>query len=130
MAFIKHSVLAIVAIVLLASCSKDDPLQNLPGTWTLTTVEVDGQTGTGLGTVTFNEDLSGTMAITFTGGGIQVTRGGSFTYEATKNEITFSGITSNEFTWFRNKDRSDEQEFEFSEDISGSIYTVTLGFTK
>lgn len=125
----KFPVFILFALFAVASCGKDDPLEHLPGTWALETVDVDGQSGTGVGTITFNEDLTGTMAITFTGGGIQVTRGGSFTYEATKDEIIFDGVTVN-FTWERKTNRSDEQVFEFVEDVLGADYNVTLGFGK
>ena len=65
-----------------------------------------------------------------TGGGIQATQSGSFTYEATNDEIIFSEGTPDEFTWERNEDKSDEQVFEFVENVSGTDYTVVLTFTK
>jgi hypothetical protein len=89
--------------ITLASCGKNDPLENLPGTWTLSSVEVNGEDGTGTGSITFDEDLSGEMAITFMGAGIQITRGGSFTYEATNDNITFTGLSQDPITWSRER---------------------------
>ena len=125
----KFSTVILFTLFAMASCGKDDPLDHLPGTWSLETVDVNGESGTGFGTITFNEDLTGTMAISFTGGGIQIIKGGSFTYEATNDEIIFDGVTVN-FTWERKTDSSDEQVFEFVENDSGTDYNVTLGFGK
>ena len=114
------------------ACDKDDPdpLEHLIGTWTLSTVNVDGQAGTGTGSVTFNEDLTGSMVLSYTGGGIQITRGGSFTYAATNDEITFSGTGVDPFTWERTENTSDEQGFEFIETVVSNDYTVRLTFEK
>ena len=114
------------------SCDKDDadPLEHLIGTWSLSEVNVDGQAGTGTGSITFNEDLTGTLALTYTGGGIQITRGGSFTYSATNDDISFSGSGVDPFTWERTENKSDEQEFEFVETVLSNDYDVRLKFVK
>src|SRR5688500_4460016 len=114
------------------ACNKDDadPLEHLVGTWTLSSVNVDGQAGSGTGTITFNEDLTGTLALTYIGGGIQITRGGSFTYSATNDEIDFSGSGADPFTWERTENKNDEQEFEFVETVGADNYDVRLNFTK
>ena len=122
--------LTLLITLTIASCDKDEPLEHLPGTWTLSDVEVDGEDGSGLGTLTFQEDLTGEMAITFMGGGIQVTRGGSFTYVATNDNITFTGLSQDEFTWSRERNRSDEQVFEFEQTVLAEDFTVRLTFTK
>ena len=126
----KLLLLSLLLSFTLVSCDKDDPLEHLPGTWTLSNVEVNGENGSGLGTLTFEEDLTGEMAITFMGGGIQVTRGGSFTYEATNDEITFTGLSQDEFTWERERNKSDEQIFEFVQTVLGEDFFVRLTFTR
>jgi|SRR5688500_2168282 len=122
--------LTLLAAFTFTSCDKDEPLEHLPGTWTLSGVEVNGEDGSGLGTLTFEEDLTGEMAITFMGGGIQVTRGGSFTYEATNDDITFTGLSQDEFTWSRERNKSDEQIFEFVQTVLAEDFFVRLTFTK
>ena len=114
----------------IVSCDKDEPLEHLPGTWILSAVEVNGEDGTGTGSITFEEDLTGEMAITFMGAGIQVTRGGSFTYEATNDEITFTGLTQDDFAWDRERNKSDEQIFEFVQNVLGEDFDVRLTFSK
>ncbi len=127
---LKFSLLIPIILFSLIGCNKDEPLEHLPGTWTLSTVNVDGQNGTGTGTITFEEDLTGLMAITYMGGGIQITQSGSFTYTATNDNIVFNDGAADEFTWNRNENKNDVQEFEFVEEVPGDNYSVVLKFTK
>jgi hypothetical protein len=118
-----------VAIILLSSCSKEDKLGNLPGTWLLNKVTVDDEASTGTGSLTFNEEI-GTMSLSFVVENTTVSYEGTFSYTETEDEVTLQGGPGNTIILKRVTNTSKKQVFELTQFIDVKSYSVSLEFGK
>lgn len=120
-----------IIILSIFSCGKSDPLDNLDGTYKLSSVFVDGKGSTGSGEVTFlGITKTGSLALKYVIDKVEFSLDGTFAFIADEKIITLNPNTPDQVVWNRNVDESKEQEIEFNQTLDGKTRNVVLEFRK
>ena len=123
----------LAGLIITSSCSKD-PVEILYGTWNL--VEVEGEstvtgekaTANGTGTMTFNEDGTGSLDYSFTVLGSSNSSSGTFEYTASDNTITLNAGQPSQLVFDRIENKKNRQVLEFEQDVTIDIFKIRLIF--
>jgi len=122
-----------VGLIFLSSCSKD-PVEILYGTWNLTGVEAEStitgemSTASATGSITFNEDGTGSLDYNFTVLGASSSTSGMFEYTANENTIQLNPGQPDGLTFSRIENKKNLQVLEFEQDYTIDILKIRLTF--
>lgn len=122
-----------LGLVLITSCSKD-PVEILYGTWNLVSVEAEStitgemSTASAAGSITFNEDGTGSLDYNFTVLGASSSTSGMFEYTADENTIQLNPGQPDGLTFTRIENKKNQQILEFEQDYTIDILKIRLTF--
>lgn len=126
-----HILIFTLFITTYFSCGKSDPLDNLDGTYKLSSVFVDGKGSTGSGEITFlGVTKTGIITLKYVIDNAEFSLDGTFEFIADEKTITLNPNKTDKVVWNRNVDESKEQEIEFNQTLDGKTRNVVLEFRK